>query len=52
MNELNKTSAWRRFLVLPVILAGLSACVTTTTGGFNVDTSDEQAVQDYIQLDI
>lgn len=50
MNKLNKTSAWRRFLVLPVIMAGLSACVTTTTGGFNVEPSEEQAVQDYIQL--
>lgn len=28
----------------------LSGCVTTTTGGFNVDASDEQAVEDYIQL--
>jgi len=38
-------------LAAACILAGLlTACVTTTTGGFNVDTSDEQAVQDYIQL--
>ena len=29
-----------------------SACVTTTTGGFNVDASDEQALQDYVQLAI
>ncbi|MBQ12991.1 MAG: type IV pilus biogenesis/stability protein PilW [Gammaproteobacteria bacterium] len=28
----------------------LPACVTTTTGGFNVAASDEQALQDYIQL--
>jgi type IV pilus assembly protein PilF len=28
----------------------LAACVTTTTGGFNVDTSREQAQEDYIQL--
>lgn len=50
MNELHKTSRWRRLLVLPVLLTGLSACVTTTTGGFNVEPSDEQAVQDYVQL--
>lgn len=30
----------------------LSACVTTTTGGFNVDASDEQALDDYVQLAI
>jgi type IV pilus assembly protein PilF len=28
----------------------LSSCVTTTTGGFLVDASEEQAVADYVQL--
>lgn len=28
----------------------LSACVTTTSGGFNVDESPEQALQDYLAL--
>lgn len=50
MTKLNKTFRWRRLLALPALLAGLSACVTTTTGGFNVQTSTEQAVQDYVQL--
>lgn len=41
-----------RWLVLPALLATLVSCVTTTTGGFNVDTSQEQAVEDYVQLAI
>jgi len=28
----------------------LTSCVTTTTGGFSVEASDEQAIQDYVQL--
>lgn len=28
----------------------LGACVTTTTGGFNVEPSEEEAMEDYIQL--
>ncbi|MEQ8953131.1 MAG: type IV pilus biogenesis/stability protein PilW [Gammaproteobacteria bacterium] len=35
------------------LLAGLLAgCITTTTGGFLVTASDEEALQDYIQLAI
>lgn len=30
----------------------LSTCITTTTGGFLVDASDEQALEDYIRLAI
>lgn len=38
-------------LVTALIFAGLlTSCVTTTTGGFNVDTSAGQAMQDYVQL--
>lgn len=34
-----------------LLLSGmLSACVTTTTGGFNVEPSEEEAQEDYIQL--
>lgn len=28
----------------------VSTCVTTTTGGFNVDASEDRALQDYVQL--
>lgn len=35
---------------LLALLPGLSACVTTTTGGFNVEPSQERALQDFIQL--
>ena len=41
-----------RLLALSALLATLVSCVTTTTGGFNVDSSDEQAVEDFIQLAI
>jgi type IV pilus assembly protein PilF len=41
-----------RAVYLAAILMLLSACVTTTTGGFNVDSSSERAVRDYIQLAI
>jgi len=35
----------------PVVVALLLAgCVTTTTGGFNPNTSEEEALRDYIQL--
>ncbi len=38
-------------LLTILLLAGmLSACVTTTTGGFNVEPSDEEALEDYVQL--
>lgn len=30
----------------------LAACVTTTTGGFNTEPSDERAVRDFVQLAI
>lgn len=35
-----------------IMTAVLSSCITTTTGGFIVETSDDQALQDYIQLAI
>ena len=36
-----------------VVMAGLlSSCITTTTGGFLVDASDEQAAKDFIRLAI
>lgn len=28
----------------------LTSCITTTTGGFSVEASDEQALQDYVRL--
>jgi len=37
---------------LSAVLFVLSACVTTTTGGFNVDSSADRALRDYIQLAI
>ncbi|MBT3530740.1 MAG: type IV pilus biogenesis/stability protein PilW [Gammaproteobacteria bacterium] len=39
---------------LVMLLAGLSlsACITTTTGGFIAEASDEQALDDYLQLAI
>ena len=33
-----------------MIMGALTTCVTTTTGGFNVDASEDQAIQDYVQL--
>ncbi len=44
--------AVRRITAIPVLLLiiTLQACVTTTTGGFNTDTSEAQALQDYIKL--
>ncbi len=35
-----------------LLLAGLGGCVTTTTGGFNVEPSEEAALEDYVQLAI
>ena len=32
------------------ITAFLNSCVTTTTGGFSVEPSEEQALQDYVRL--
>lgn len=40
-----------RSLIITLSFVGLlTSCVTTTTGGFNVDTSTGQAVRDYVQL--
>ena len=41
-----------RFLVVAFAACLLTSCITTTTGGFNVKPSEEQALQDYIQLAI
>ncbi|MEX2470361.1 MAG: type IV pilus biogenesis/stability protein PilW [Pseudohongiellaceae bacterium] len=49
------TATWNRYrlsLLASALVLLLSGCVTTTTGGFNVDASAEQAVQDYVQLAI
>lgn len=37
-------------MAICVFTLALAGCVTTTTGGFNTDTSDEEALQDYIRL--
>tara|TARA_R110002073_G_scaffold330667_2_gene514652 strand:- start:924 stop:1745 length:822 start_codon:yes stop_codon:yes gene_type:complete len=37
-------------LAIGLISLMLTACVTTTTGGFRVDASDDQAAADYVQL--
>ena len=37
------------FAISPTAIL-LTSCVTTTTGGFRVDASDDQAAADYIQL--
>jgi type IV pilus assembly protein PilF len=44
--------AWRHVLLIPFLLVSLvlGGCVTETTGGFNVERSDAQALRDYIQL--
>lgn len=39
----------RAFLIF-IFASGMSACVTTTTGGFIATASDEQAVRDYVNL--
>ncbi|MBL4821333.1 MAG: type IV pilus biogenesis/stability protein PilW [Gammaproteobacteria bacterium] len=38
--------------LLVLFILALSSCVTTITGGFSPDVSEEQAVKDYIQLAI
>lgn len=48
MNK-NKFAAVFTALLLSSLL---SSCITTTTGGFQVEASSEQALQDYIQLAI
>lgn len=50
MIKFNSTLRWLRMLALSALFGMLVSCVTTTTGGFNVDTSEGQAIQDYIQL--
>ncbi len=50
MSEIISKLRWLRVLAMSAFFGLLVSCVTTTTGGFNVDASDEQAVQDYIQL--
>ena len=39
-----------RLLSLCALVLVLQACVTTTTGGFTVEVSEEEALEDYIQL--
>lgn len=45
-------SRMRKFAYISMIcaIALLSSCVTTTTGGFNVEPSEEQALESFIQL--
>lgn len=40
----------RNRAVLLVAAMWLNACVTTTQGGFNVESSEDRALQDYVQL--
>jgi type IV pilus assembly protein PilF len=43
-------TACLRLLLATSLLLGISACVTETTGGFNVEVSREKALQDYLAL--
>jgi type IV pilus assembly protein PilF len=43
-------TACLRLLLATCLLLGISACVTETTGGFNVEVSREKALQDYLSL--
>lgn len=53
MNTIKSTFRYAKLLLLTaILLVGLTSCVTTTTGGFNVEPSDERAVQDYVKLAI
>ncbi len=36
--------------LLIILILALPSCITTTTGGFTSEASEQQAVQDYIQL--
>ena len=39
-----------RYFFWASVLVVMNACVTTTTGGFNVEPSDEEALENYLQL--
>ena len=39
-----------RYFFWASVLMVMNACVTTTTGGFNVEPSDEESLENYIQL--
>ncbi len=43
-------AAFRALIAVVTSALLLSACVTTTTGGFNTEPSDERAVRDFVQL--
>ena len=47
-----KTNKFNSLCAAMLLAALLASCVTSTTGGFGVEPSDEQATQDYIQLAI
>jgi len=42
----------RSITLFSLMLAGLLSCVTTTTGGFNTEPSQERAERDFVQLAI
>lgn len=46
------TRKFMSFFAVLMMVGTLSSCITTTTGGFLVEASDDQALQDYIQLAI
>ena len=46
----NRYSGWGRLLLVVLVFLALPACVTTTSGGFTPEASDEDALDDYIQL--
>ena len=39
-----------RYFFWASVLVVMNACVTTTTGGFNVEPSDEESLENYLQL--
>ena len=51
-NPLNSGCFLRALACFGVVAMTLSSCVTTESGGFTPDASDEEALQDYIQLAI
>jgi len=52
IKECCRRRSFRFVSVIFLLVFSLVSCITTTTGGFAGDASDEEALQDYIQLAI
>lgn len=50
LSNKSTVKSWKILVAMWLLGSCFTGCVTTTTGGFSVEASEEQAIQDYVNL--